>query len=57
MLNFCDFIEEYVFTTNHHLKLNQIGQVGTYLACGHVGKYKYLQLNLASMYFKNTVSV
>ena len=21
MLNFCDFIQVYVFTTNHHLKL------------------------------------
>ena len=22
MLNFCDFIQVYVFTTNHHLKVN-----------------------------------
>ena len=26
MLNFCDFIEVYVFTTNHHLK-------GPYIVC------------------------
>ena len=24
MLNFCDFIQVYVFTTNHHLKVQQI---------------------------------
>ena len=23
MLNFCDFIQVYVFTTNHHLKLDK----------------------------------
>ena len=22
MLNFCDFIQDYVFTTNHHLKVH-----------------------------------
>ena len=24
MLNFCDFIQVYVFTTNHHLKVRMI---------------------------------
>ena len=24
MLNFCDFIQVYVFTTNHHLKGKQV---------------------------------
>ena len=26
MLNFCDFIQVYVFTRNHHLKLQEYGQ-------------------------------
>ena len=25
MLNFCDFIQVYVFTTNHHLNVSTIG--------------------------------
>ena len=28
MLNFCDFILVYVFTTNHHLKRKQVDCVG-----------------------------
>ena len=27
MLNFCDFIQVYVFTTNHHLKLYMTGEL------------------------------
>ena len=27
MLNFCDFIQVYVFTTNHHLKMNLLVSV------------------------------
>ena len=34
MLNFCDFIQVYVFTTNHHLK---VGQGPTSLAVGAGG--------------------
>ena len=26
MLNFCDFIQVYVFTTNHHLKMMNVGR-------------------------------
>ena len=29
MLNFCNFIQVYVFTTNHHLKLNSNNENGT----------------------------
>ena len=25
MLNFCDFIQDYVFSTNHHLKCFTVG--------------------------------
>ena len=28
MLNFCDFIQVYVFTTNHHLKMKMIDGMG-----------------------------
>ena len=32
MLNFCDFIQVYVFTTNHHLKLKTLHALdGDYL--------------------------
>ena len=28
MLNFCDFIQDYVFSTNHHLKESTFVEVG-----------------------------
>ena len=30
MLNFCDFILVYVFTTNHHLKIEICGLLGVF---------------------------
>ena len=32
MLNFCDFIQVFVFTRNHHLKANKINRLGRYIA-------------------------
>ena len=39
MLNFCDFIQDYVFSTNHHLKFHGNIPVVKVVICG---KYKNL---------------
>ena len=39
MLNFCDFIQVYVFTTNHHLKFSTV----------------YLQCTMFQFYLQNTI--
>ena len=37
MLNFCDFIQVFVFTRNHHLKVNEYSSI-----CSYIYKSRYL---------------
>ena len=41
MLNFCDFIQVYVFTTNHHLKHEEKVYQYQPIQTGYVGKCCY----------------
>ena len=45
MLNFCDIIQVFVFTTNHHLKTYRIGQVSHLLHAALVNVYTCFLLN------------
>ena len=52
MLIFCDFIQVYVFTTNHHLNL----KIYIYMYMSKQSNFK-LRSRMTNMHFKNSLGM
>ena len=46
MLNFCDFIQVYVFTTNHHLKYTDVWALDTEVYMKEISELRVANINI-----------